>query len=485
VKPIMEWVKKNVIAVVCIAVILISLPVAWFFSTGMNNKLREKQQKDGEEKLQQVKSRSTFNYEVAIPDPSHPPEKRTYQPNSTMIEQFKALKDRVTSQATEVIKKAEDFNRGVGEEATKVGRTEHKVMVEGLFPGLKGAPDELEEKTRQFFDTIAGKPPHVSPYAELLRSINAGPPPDRTALQASIAEERQRQIDKTRTGDRQLTKDEEEKIAKLMGERRLGAYQQTSRQISVYATLANLPKNEAEGRAVPTLSSIKSMESDRPEVQHVEAFIDQWDLWVIADILNAVRLVNPGGGVEQSVVKRIEKMTLADPKNVYKKKEADNPFGGGGMNQGPQDVPGVGGMAPFDPRVSITGRLTSSTNDQYDVRDASIRCIVSSARLPEFMDAISRSNLMTVVDIDLSEVDIAAELGKGFYFGDDHVVRATIKIESIWLRSWMGPLMPRYVRDKLGVKVPGEETPADAAPGAPAPAGQEPVGGKGRPRPPG
>jgi hypothetical protein len=496
VKPILDWMKKNVVAVVCIAVMVISLPTAWLFSTKMNTKLRTAQQSAGEGKLKEIKAKATLSYEVAIPDPAHPPEKKTGAPNQAMIDQFKALKDKVTSQATEVIKKAEDFNRGVGEDAAKVGRAQRKPLVEGLFPGPKSV-DELEEKCRQFFDLVAGKPPHTSPYMELLRSINAGPGPDRKRVEEDIAASRQREIEKTKTGERQLTREEEDKISKLMGDRRLGMYQQRAREISVYATINNLPKGDGDGRSVPTPANVKPWESERPEVQQVEAFVDQWDLWVVSDVLSAVRLANSsgggaGGGVENSVVKRIEKLSLSDPKNVYKKREAD-PYSGmtGG---GPQDIPGVNGMAPFDPQVSITGRLSSSTNDQYDVREVTLRCVVASARLPEFLDAISRTNLMTVIDLDLSEVDAAADLARGYYFGNDHVVRATIKIESIWLRSWMAPLMPHYIKEKLGVKVPGEDagavtgTPTGAPPSGNVPTAAPPPpegGGRGRVRPPG
>ena len=65
---------------------------------------------------------------------------------------------------------------------------------------------------------------------------------------------------------------------------------------------------------------------------------------------------------------------------------------------------------------------------------------------------------MTVTDVDLQEVDIWEELRQGYYYGTEHVVRATISVETVWLRSWVTPIMPDPVKQTLGIQVsnPGE-----------------------------
>ena len=76
---------------------------------------------------------------------------------------------------------------------------------------------------------------------------------------------------------------------------------------------------------------------------------------------------------------------------------------------------------------------------------------VSCQDLPTFIDAIGKVNFMTVLDLDLQSVDIWEELQQGYYYGEDHVVRVSMTIETVWLRSWVAPLMPDPVKETLGV----------------------------------
>jgi hypothetical protein len=58
-----------------------------------------------------------------------------------------------------------------------------------------------------------------------------------------------------------------------------------------------------------------------------------------------------------------------------------------------------------------------------------------------------------VTDLDLGEVDAWAALDEGYFYGDEHVVRVTLEVESIWLKSWLVPMMPEELRKALGMKV--------------------------------
>src|SRR5262249_42002919 len=120
------------------------------------------------------------------------------------------------------------------------------------------------------------------------------------------------------------------------------------------------------------------------------------------------------------------------------------------------------GMAPTDPFRSISARLGGPGNSYYDVRRAKMTVVVSSSRLQEFLEAIPRTNFMTVVDLDLSDVNAWDELKKGYYYGPEHVVKATVGIETVWLRSWMSNYMPSRLKQAL--KIP-EPPPEAAAPG--------------------
>jgi hypothetical protein len=153
---------------------------------------------------------------------------------------------------------------------------------------------------------------------------------------------------------------------------------------------------------------------------------------VIEYLLKAVDTANRSGerrtGVPDSVVKRIESISLS-----------------------PLDVPdpnAASSGAPSAP-TSITGRQSGGGNGLYDIRNAKMSVIVSSAKLPQFFDAISRTNFMSVTGLYVEDVDEWAELENGYYYGSEHVVRAVVDIETVWLRSWMSPLMPPDIRNLL------------------------------------
>jgi ribosomal protein L12E/L44/L45/RPP1/RPP2 len=144
--------------------------------------------------------------------------------------------------------------------------------------------------------------------------------------------------------------------------------------------------------------------------------------------------------VSEAPVKRIEKITLAPA------------------------------MGPTDP--SITGRHNASDNKLYDVRHATITAVVSSAGLPAFVNAISRTNFMSVIGLDFFPADAWGDLDKGYYYGTDHVVRAVIKVETIWLRGWTEALMPQTFKDALAGSSPDAAAATPAA--TPRPAARAP-----------
>ena len=110
-------------------------------------------------------------------------------------------------------------------------------------------------------------------------------------------------------------------------------------------------------------------------------------------------------------------------------------------------------------------------NPIFDVRRMELELIVSSARLQDVINAIHRTNFMTVTLVNIEAVAPEAELGQGFDYGGEHVVRAKLDIESVWLRSWTAKLMPKVLRGALAIP---EVAPAEAAPSdgtTPPPAG--------------
>ena len=113
------------------------------------------------------------------------------------------------------------------------------------------------------------------------------------------------------------------------------------------------------------------------------------------------------------------------------------------------------GRQPDDFAVSHTGRCS---NGIYDVYHASVSVIVDSGRLAQFLDELSKVNFMTVLRLDVRDVDeYEALASSGFVYGSDDAVQADILLETIWLRDWTTQYMPEAVKKRLFIPTEEEE----------------------------
>jgi len=425
VKKVIGWVRQNVLIVVFAAVILATLPAAAVVSVGWGKSIRQKQQAKADDMLRQVNG---LRVSFALPpvSPGEPGVTLTAAPNPVLTDWFKTNKERIESQSAEVIKAAVEFNR-----------RDHGPLINDLFP-TPGKREMLPVRTLEFVDRIVGRPDRgiAGAYQRLFESAGAGPPADPQAVAEQIKALQARETERLlgTNPQRALTNEEQEEIAHRLVQARLATYQQSGRRLRFYGT-----PDAVDGRP--------SRLPDKPPGV-AECFEWQWDYWLVADLLAAIRSAN-AADLAGNPVKRLESIVIVEP--VVRR--ADSAFSV--EPQGPTDPgpdPAAGLLEPLF-LLSPSGR--GAPNQLYDTRLARLRVVVSSARLPEFIDGLARTNFLTVTHLRLSEVDVWADLEQGYFYGPEHVVRAEFEIESLWLRAWTTPLMPKEIRDALGV-------PADA-----------------------
>jgi hypothetical protein len=82
-----------------------------------------------------------------------------------------------------------------------------------------------------------------------------------------------------------------------------------------------------------------------------------------------------------------------------------------------------------------------------------IEVLVEWQRLPQFIASLAQTNFMTVLKTDIQDVDEYEALQKGYIYGTGDVVRATMLIESLWIREWTSALMPDDVKRAMGIAV--------------------------------
>jgi len=440
VKGVLGWVKSHLVVVICTAVVVVSLPLGFVFSSRMNAKIREAAEKEGNDQLRQIQNaRVSYVIPSLLPD-ERPVELARQAPNAALTAWVKEQRDRRAAEASGVMRRAVEFNR-----------RGHRPLVQGLFPD---PPSDATQQLRlkgELLNLLAGDSSGDRPslYETLFAEIGAGSPPSPERVFESVRDveerERERLLADSPTG--QLTAEQQAKLTEQLVNRRIGEYQRRAREISVYADLTSLDRTGFDKRSslLPPPRVTDAQGGALPDV--AELFQWQWDAWLVGDLLSAVARANtsPDGDrqdVENAVVKRIEKISVEDLP-LY----------------GDAKLPRLSapeGSVPLDRSTSVTGRVSSETNKLYDVRRAKMTVVVSSERLPVFLDALGQTNMITVLSVNLSEVDVWADLQKGYFYGREPVVRAELELETLWLRSWTGPLMPRYVRQRLGVELTGE-----------------------------
>lgn len=483
-KDILAWVKSHIVIVVSVIFILAILPVAFMVSSGWLKKIVNTQQEAASKELTAVKG-ADITYNLLQVDPAQPVVSEKNAPNAALIEYFKKANERIAASAATATTKGVEFNQGKGPLAAAVGRSEYKPLVEGLFPkpalteeqaASPTAGDVFVEKEaiklNEMEDAMLGKRGRPNPYGQLLAGVRAGGPLDAIRLEETLRDMRAREIEKITSNARQLTEEEAARLKSQLQDRRLAELQANARRAGVFMTLDALlttsgptstpgPRGRrAAGTDPNTLSPIVHERIAPAELTRPNMFLKQWDLWVLGDFMAAVRLANQGSdGADKAVVKRIESIEIRMPegmKPIDTGTRIEDPEMAALMAAEPEapptsDVPA--GMVPLDKSKSITGRIRGGWNEIYEVRRIKATCVVSSARLNEFLAAIARVNYMSVTDLDLTEVDAWAALEEGYFYGDEHVVRVTLEIESIWLKSWLVPMMPEELRKALGMKV--------------------------------
>lgn len=489
---VLAWVKKNWVIVVCVVVVLAALPTAWVFSSQWNERIREDQKKKAQDLLSRVE-KSRVTYAVAPPLPGAQPITATEPPNDVLTAFFKAQRERLGKEAEAVVAKAEQINKA-----------SHGVLVEGLFPAP--AEDVAQIKPMDMIDRLIGKSDQPSALKQLLSSVQAGEALGGDQLAQALETVRSSIIEAQGAAGQNPTPEQAAEIKRRLVEARRQAYQRHARSYSVYASAALFPTGgggaaassggggggggessfkamgrgraaapapqpdpstaPAAGAAAVPIGFPTARPSQPPTLD--ECFAWQQNYWLLSDLFGAVRRANSNEAgrltsLDESVVKRVERIILdGPPGHTGTHSDAAAAPADPAAAAAPAVTPTPPPTAP-DLAKGLSGRFGS--NSLYDVRRSELVVVVSAERLPRFLEAIARTNFMTVIDVDLREVDLAADLAQGFYYGEESVVRAAITIESVWLRSWREKLMPASVRAALGIPAPS----AGEAGAAPAP----------------
>lgn len=487
-KSVLDWVKSNILADIAILIVLVSVAVIVFMhfqGASLRERMSERQQAINE-------LRGFMSQRVAVPseDPNQPPrEIGGLTIREATIEAVDRIQERMSSEA-----------RQTSQYLRQKNQAGHELLLEGMLPQTRAAFNARENYINAF-------PQLLAPYDPGARyvGLNAGLPLAAGQIQDELDKVREQYTQYAAGGDEReqpagrgrgrsgggsgddaglqgLTKETRQRLREALRKRLAGMLEGHAEQIDIYADprlrtddgrknpdfpfqIANWAIGD-DGRSPGTLPT------------SAQLYEGQIEFWVQQDIARAIAIANrveddnPQFNVLNAPVKRLIQLDvlpgyigLHDGQQHRRDYNVTNTRGRGTASAESTlyPIPPAGHIGdpdkplPDNFMVSPTGRVS---NALYDVRHARLRIVADATQLPAFFDALARINLMTVIDMQITDVDEWQALKEGYLYRGD-VVELDLRIESLWLRSWTRELMPEETRLYLGVTRPDNIASAD------------------------
>ncbi len=416
----MDFVKKNLLSIIALVIGLAGLIGGWIISSGMTKKQIDDVRQDAVQAANSINSLQV-DYELPALRPGEEPWTMSrVTPNSRLTQIVGEQLEALVAQSEEVRQEAIAHN--------SAGKT---VLVEGLFP----KPQNEEAERISLSARMVERWPEA--HEELLERSNAGGPIDAQQMASRLTTQRQQMVEQIlgSRANQELSPFEEQEITNDLAKARLGMLKGHADSLTVFGERDLFVKlNEIPADGLVTRERYQTLFWDW---QHA--------YWVHEDILEAVVTANEGSdGISGAPIKRIFSITLEPAYNSE-------------VTQGSLSQP-----ISEDYSQSFTGRVGG--NPLFDIRYATVDAIIDLSRLPEIENAISEANFMTLIDLDYYEINPDQDLREGYYYGDQSLVRAQMRIETVWLRSWIEQYLPPRVREIMGLPVE-TESPDDGSDG--------------------
>ena len=417
----MDFVKKNLLSIIALVIGLAGLIGGWIVSNGMTKSQIEEVRRDAVGAANSING-IQVDYELPALRPGEEPWSMSrVTPNARMTQL-------VSEQLTALVAQSEEVRQ-----AAIAHNSEGKTpLVQGLFPKPQ---NEEAERISLSAQMVARWP---TAHDSLLERSGAGGPIDAQQMAARLTTQRQQMVERIlgSRANQELSAFEQQEITDDLAKSRLGLLKNHADSLTVFGERDMFVKlTEVPADGLVTRDRYQTLFWDW---QHA--------YWVHEDILEAAVKANEGaGGISNAPVKRIFSITLGPAYTTE-------------VTTGSLSQP-----IAEDYSQSFTGRVGG--NALFDLRYVTVDAIIDLARLPEIENAISEANFMTLIDLDYYEINPDQDLREGYFYGDQSLVRAQMRIETVWLRSWIEQYLPPRVREAMGLPVEDNTTPDDGSDG--------------------
>ncbi len=447
---VIAWTKANPISLTSIVVAIVAIGVlAWVH---VNGNAFTKRMLEQQGNLTQIERAMNQRVQVPGKTPTEPP--RDVFPitvNQAAIDQLEAVYAKMGGEYKQVF-----------DEARKINRPGHAPMSPNLFPVSQsaaafGAKDDYPRALR----AMLGPPSPDSP----LPALNAKPPIDSARINEELERiEQQYRVENSIGAGGGFEHDQFEELRRRKSAALREMLINHARTLNIYAHTQ--PDHEQFPFHVPDWVKLPGTPNE------VALWTGQMMLWIQQDIVAAIALANgvgePGRDVTDSVVKRLLSVRVVPGAVGVRNRGGlmtrlgessqftDAGFTPPAADAPPPTAPSADTRLPDDFSVAPTGR---SSNALYDVWHVWVEIVADSQQLPEFFNALSQVNFMTVLTVEASNVNEYDALHQGFVYGQCDTVHLKLLVETIWIRDWTTRLMPATVKQLLGI-VPQEDAAA-------------------------
>ncbi|MCE9590559.1 MAG: hypothetical protein K8S99_08560 [Planctomycetes bacterium] len=365
-------------------------------------------------------------------------------------------------------RKMDDEYRNIFNYAVSLNSKDHLPMVDGLFPepSRAGAALAFDARARykNSFDEMLGKYSPTAGYPQI--DARAVMTPDSLIEKMRAVEDEYRSKHFIQNPVAGLPAAEVEMVRGLKSKEYMKTIREHAEKGHIYAVI-DPTANEFPFDVGEWARGIKLPTSE-------ELWGGQMGLWIQQDIARAIALTNRVDKSDSNVlnmpVKRLLRIQIVPG---YVGVHGNR---GGMQMEGPTEgrlnassfVPAAGAVRPTAPAAGAAVKLpndfaTSPTgrasNSLYDVVHVWVKVIIDVQRMPEFFDNLSQVNFMTVLKMEVRDVDEYKALEQGYVYGTGDCVEATMLIETVWLRDWTAKLMPAEIRKDLGISDPAAPAP--------------------------
>ncbi|HVL38645.1 MAG TPA: hypothetical protein VM328_04555 [Fimbriimonadaceae bacterium] len=434
IKSIIEWCKQNPVTVAsALVVVLAGLSFLWPTMAWSSEFKRELSGRSSD--LSRLNELSSTRITVPPPEADGEPIQETTTVNDKRIEALKKFYDNIETEYQNVRDFVVHYNQFGSEERPN----EHKPMIEGLFP---------EPKTSNAL--FNAQKAYVQAIRELYEALDASDTMTAEEMKELIQKEQDRyraSLFRPATGPDALTDAEVAEGNRLVAERVQRIIKERALEHHIYAPAVklDLQGNEADQRPGPFQVDPWVWQGGRLKTESI--WEGQMQLWIQQDLVQALRIANrmddPRASVIDQPVKVLKEIRVLPGYIGADEPSRSTSGGGGGGGEFASSAPAAvddaakeaalrEGLKP-DPAY-LTGR---KSNALYDVRHATMNVIIDYTRIPELLNAIAQVNFMSVIDLQMYDVDEYQMFRDGYFFGNAvDAVELVLTIETIWMRDW-------------------------------------------------